>query len=104
MLFRSIDSVDLSFDLDPAKTRVLNRMRVRRNPDLPAQALRLTDRGRIAEGLLANVVIFDPDRFTDRATWLEPQRYAEGVQHLLVRGQLTVQAGAQTEVRAGRVV
>ncbi len=36
-----IDTVDLSFDLDPAKTRVLNRMRVRRNPDVPAQALRL---------------------------------------------------------------
>ncbi|MDF1481608.1 aminopeptidase N [Extensimonas sp. H3M7-6] len=36
-----IDSVDLSFDLDPAKTRVLNRMRVRRNPDVPAQPLRL---------------------------------------------------------------
>jgi aminopeptidase N len=36
-----IDTVDLSFDLDAAKTRVLNRMRVRRNPDVPAQPLRL---------------------------------------------------------------
>ncbi|GAC1532006.1 MAG: aminopeptidase N [Ramlibacter sp.] len=36
-----IDSVDLCFDLDPAKTRVLNKMKVRRNPDVPAQALRL---------------------------------------------------------------
>ena len=36
-----IDSVELCFDLDPAKTRVLNRMRIRRNPDVPAQALRL---------------------------------------------------------------
>ena len=36
-----IDSVDLSFDLDPAKTRVLNKMRVRRNPEVPTQALRL---------------------------------------------------------------
>ena len=36
-----IDTVDLTFDLDPAKTRVLNRMRVRRNPDVPVQALRL---------------------------------------------------------------
>ncbi len=36
-----IDTVDLTFDLDPAKTRVLNRMQVRRNPDVPAQALRL---------------------------------------------------------------
>ena len=36
-----IDTVELTFDLDPIKTRVLNRMRVRRNADLPAQALRL---------------------------------------------------------------
>jgi aminopeptidase N len=36
-----IEAVELSFDLDPAKTRVLNRMRVRRNPDLPSQPLRL---------------------------------------------------------------
>ena len=36
-----IDTVDLTFDLDPTKTRVLNKMRVRRNPDVPAQALRL---------------------------------------------------------------
>src|SRR5690606_30565518 len=36
-----IETVDLAFDLDPAKTRVLNKMRIRRNPDVPAQALRL---------------------------------------------------------------
>ncbi|WP_234266792.1 aminopeptidase N [Hydrogenophaga sp. NFH-34] len=36
-----VDTVELIFDLDPAKTRVLNRMRLRRNPDVPAQALRL---------------------------------------------------------------
>ena len=36
-----IDSVELTFDLDPAKTRVLNRMRVRRNAAVPAQPLRL---------------------------------------------------------------
>ena len=36
-----IDNVDLSFDLDPAKTRVLNKMMLRRNPDVPAQPLRL---------------------------------------------------------------
>ena len=36
-----IDTVDLTFDLDPAKTRVLNKMTLRRNPDVPAQALRL---------------------------------------------------------------
>ena len=36
-----IDTVDLCFDLDPAKTRVLNKMSLRRNPDVPAQPLKL---------------------------------------------------------------
>jgi aminopeptidase N len=39
-----IDTVELCFDLDPAKTRVLNRMKLRRNPDVPAQPLRLDAR------------------------------------------------------------
>lgn len=71
---------------------------------MPAAALRQPDRGTVAEGQLANVVVFDEQRFTDRATYLEPQRYAEGVQFLLVSGQLAVDAGQQTEVRAGRVI
>lgn len=77
---------------------------VRKMTSLPAQALRLADRGRIAEGMLANVVVFDAERFTDRATWLEPQRYAEGVMYLLVNGKVTVDGGKQTEARAGRVI
>ena len=77
---------------------------VRKMTSLPAQALRLVDRGRVAEGLTANVVIFDAERFTDHATWLEPQRYAEGVMYLLVNGKVTVDGGKQTEERAGRVI
>ncbi|MCB9877853.1 MAG: amidohydrolase family protein [Planctomycetes bacterium] len=71
---------------------------------MPAAVLRLTDRGVLAEGKLANVVVFDADRFTDNATWLEPQRYAEGVRYLLVHGVLAVDDGQQTEAMAGRVV
>jgi N-acyl-D-aspartate/D-glutamate deacylase len=71
---------------------------------LPAQALRRRDRGTLAEGLIANVVAFDAEHFTDHATWLEPQRYAEGVRYLLVNGVLTVDGGRQTEARAGRVI
>ena len=49
-----IDSVDLTFDLDPAKTRVLNRMRIRRNPDVPAQALKLDGDGLNLSRVLVN--------------------------------------------------
>lgn len=71
---------------------------------MPAAVLRLGDRGLLAPGKLANVVAFAPDRFTDRATWLDPQRYAEGVEYLVVRGELAIDGGAATETRAGRVV
>jgi aminopeptidase N len=49
-----IDSVDLTFDLDPAKTRVLNKMVVRRNADVPAQALRLDGDGLNLARVLVN--------------------------------------------------
>ncbi|MBL9078446.1 MAG: hypothetical protein JNL08_13130 [Planctomycetes bacterium] len=50
------------------------------------------------------MVVFDPERYTDRATWLEPQRYAEGVRFLLVNGALAVDDGVPTVALAGRVV
>ena len=71
---------------------------------MPARLLRLHDRGVIAPGKLASLVVFDPERFTDHATWLEPQRYAEGVQYLVVNGVLAVDAGKQGEAMAGRVL
>ena len=71
---------------------------------MPARVLGLADRGVLAEGRLASVVVFDPERFTDRATWLEPQRYAEGVRFLLVNGALAVADGVPTEAMGGRVV
>jgi N-acyl-D-aspartate/D-glutamate deacylase len=71
---------------------------------LPAQTLRLPDRGVLAPGRAADVVVFDPERYTDVATYLEPQRYAAGVEHLLVNGQLALERGTQTDVMAGVVV
>lgn len=71
---------------------------------LPARVLGLADRGVLAEGRLASVVVFDPERFTDRATWLEPQRYAEGVRYLLVNGALAVDDGMPTDAMGGRVL
>ncbi|MBM3960405.1 MAG: D-aminoacylase [Planctomycetes bacterium] len=71
---------------------------------MPAQLLRLRDRGVLAPGKLASVVVFDPERFTDHATWLEPQRYAEGVQWLVVNGVVAVDGGTQGDAMAGRVL
>jgi N-acyl-D-amino-acid deacylase len=77
---------------------------VRRLTSLPAGNLRLRDRGRLAEGMFADVVVFDPDRIEDRATFEEPHRYAAGVAHVAVNGTLVVQGGEHTGALPGRVV
>ncbi len=77
---------------------------VRKMTSLPAETLRLADRGVLAPGRLADVVVFDAERFTDVATYLEPQRYSEGVSVLVVNGKVALEAGAQTDSMTGRVV
>jgi len=71
---------------------------------LPAQILGLKDRGRIAEGLLADVVVFDPDRIRDKATYFEPFQYSEGVTHVLVNGAFVLDDGKPTAAKPGRVL
>lgn len=62
------------------------------------------DRGRIAKGLAADLIVFDYDKFIDRATFAEPRRLAEGMKHVLVNGQLVWNNGKVTERRPGRVL
>jgi N-acyl-D-amino-acid deacylase len=69
-----------------------------------AQILGLKDRGRIAEGLLADVVVFDPDRIRDRATYFEPFQYSEGITHVLVNGAFVLDDGEPTAAKPGRVL
>jgi N-acyl-D-amino-acid deacylase len=77
---------------------------IRRLTSLPAENLRLADRGRIAPGCFADVVVFDPDRIRDHATYDEPHRYATGVVHVAVNGTLVVRDGEHTGALPGRVV
>ena len=62
------------------------------------------DRGRIAVGLAADIVIFDEDRFIDLATFREPQRQAEGMKFVIVNGVLVWENGKVTGKRPGRVL
>lgn len=71
---------------------------------MPARVLRRRDRGELAEGKLANLTIFDAERFADTATYLEPQQYATGVQFVVVNGELALDGGEPTTAMAGRVV
>lgn len=62
------------------------------------------DRGRIALGLAADVIVFDPQEFADRATFAEPQAQAVGMKFVLVNGQVVWDEKGQTKRRPGRVL
>jgi N-acyl-D-amino-acid deacylase len=77
---------------------------VRRLTSLPAENLRLVDRGLLEPAYFADVVVFDPDRIEDHATYDDPHRYATGVVHVAVNGTLVLRDGEHTGALPGRVV
>jgi N-acyl-D-aspartate/D-glutamate deacylase len=77
---------------------------VRKITSFPADFLGLTDRGRIQEGLIADLVVFDPETIIDRSTWTEPQLFSEGVVHLLVNGVPVLRDRELTGEAPGRFV
>jgi N-acyl-D-amino-acid deacylase len=70
----------------------------------PAALLGLADRGRVAEGLRADLVLLDPERFVDTATYDDPCRAPDGVVGVWVAGQRVWRNGAPTGARPGGVV
>jgi N-acyl-D-amino-acid deacylase len=77
---------------------------VHRMTGLSARVLRLPDRGRIATGAVADLVIFDPATVAERATYQEPTRLATGVEAVLLGGQLAMERGVPAADRWGRVL
>ncbi len=77
---------------------------VRRLAALPAEVLKLKERGRIKTGYFADLAIFDPDTIRDNATFANPHKYATGMVHVLVNGLQVLKNGEHTGVMAGRVV
>ncbi|MBI3981932.1 MAG: amidohydrolase family protein [Gemmatimonadetes bacterium] len=71
---------------------------------LPAQILGFTDRGRIAPGMRADVVVFDPETIRDKGTYFEPFQYSEGINYVLVNGRFVVDGGKPTEAKPGRAL
>jgi N-acyl-D-amino-acid deacylase len=77
---------------------------VRHMTSSAANRLRLADRGRIAEGALADLVVFDPATVSATATYENPRQAAKGIFHVLVNGAFAVEGGEVTGKRAGRVL
>ncbi|HWF85376.1 MAG TPA: amidohydrolase family protein, partial [Vicinamibacterales bacterium] len=77
---------------------------IRKLTSLPADTLRVKDRGRLAVGQFADVVVFDPKTIADRATYEKPHQYAVGMRHVWVNGVQVLKDGEHTGAKPGRVV
>ncbi len=77
---------------------------IRKFSALPAQRMRLTDRGVLKEGMWADVVIFDPVTVRDRATFDNPNQLSEGIEYVLVNGVAVIDQGKMTGALPGKVL
>jgi len=77
---------------------------VRRLSALPATNLGLDHRGFIQEGMFADVVVFDPAKIADRATFDKPHQYAVGMKHVFVNGIQVLKGGEHTGAKPGRAL
>jgi N-acyl-D-amino-acid deacylase len=77
---------------------------IRSASGLPADVLRLPERGYLKAGNFADVVVFDAQKFRDTATFEKPHQYAEGVKYLFVNGKLALEDGKPTGVLAGKAL
>ncbi len=71
---------------------------------LPAQVFGMTDRGQIRPGAIADLVMFDPAKVNDAATYQEPHQLAEGMTHIVVNGVVVREDGAFTNALPGHVL
>jgi N-acyl-D-amino-acid deacylase len=77
---------------------------VRRMTSLPAQRVRLKDRGILKEGFHADIVVFDPEKVIDKATFDQPAQFPEGIEKTIVNGQVVVDSGVLTKARPGKIL
>jgi N-acyl-D-amino-acid deacylase len=77
---------------------------VRRLAALPAENLRIPDRGRLKVGYFADLALFDPAKIADRATYEAPHQYAIGMRHVFVNGIQVLRDGEPTGATPGRFV
>jgi len=77
---------------------------IRRMTSLPAANVGILERGELREGFYADIVVFDPERIMDNATFEEPHQYASGVRHVFVNGEQVLRNGRHTGATPGRVV
>lgn len=77
---------------------------IRSSTSLPAKTLGLKDRGLLKPGYFADVLVYNPKTFNERATYQSPRILSTGVEYLTVNGKLAIDNGALTTVMAGRAL
>ena len=77
---------------------------IRAATSLPAEVIGLNDRGRLKEELVADIVIFDPDEISDKATYTVPHQYSVGIRFLLINGKLVIEDGSYNGKLAGKPI
>jgi N-acyl-D-aspartate/D-glutamate deacylase len=77
---------------------------IRKFSALPAQRVRLTDRGVLKEGMWADIVVFDPATIKDLATFGEPNQLSQGMEYVLVNGAPVIDQGKMTGTLPGKVL
>lgn len=77
---------------------------VRKITSLPAETLGISDRGKIAVGMHADITCFDYNNVIDKATYEKPHQYSEGVKYVLVNGNLVIDKGEHTGNLPGRIL
>jgi N-acyl-D-amino-acid deacylase len=77
---------------------------VKKMTSMPAARLKLTDRGRIAARMAADLVVFDPATIIDQATYEEPFQYPVGISAVVVNGQVALRDGDRTKAATGRAL
>ena len=77
---------------------------IRKMTSLPALKYGIKDRGVLAEGMMADIMIFDPRRVIDRATFLNPKQYPMGIPYVIVNGKIVVDEGEHTDSLPGKIL
>ncbi len=77
---------------------------VRKMTSQNAAKLGIFDRGLLRPGMFADITVFDAERVIDRATYTEPFQYSEGIEHVIVNGQMVLEAGKHTGARPGKAL
>ena len=77
---------------------------IRSSTSLPAVIMGIKDRGLVREGLVADLVVLDLETVRDRSTFFEPHQYADGIDYVMVGGELLIDQGDFTWALAGEVL